>query len=177
MSFSAASCSRRMSVLFMPTAQTPLSKRISTWSFISEMSGLTTTVMPSRASAVSWKQRLLPEPVGMTTRVSRPSRAEWTASACPGRNRRKPKVFAQSVRQPAARSAAVCSQMVVSGHSSPPARPRTTRGLGSAELTITERGTRAIVDGTESKRHAASQHQAVVPSSQTVLIAPKDQTA
>src|SRR5262249_16630657 len=69
----------------------PLSRRWSTWSFMREMSGLTTTVIPSKASAVSWKQRLFPEPVGMTTSVSRPPRAESTASAWPGRNLRKPK--------------------------------------------------------------------------------------
>src|SRR4051812_48271749 len=92
MSFSAAIFSGGVSVLFMPTAQTPLSKRLSTWSFISEMSGLTTTVIPSECvSAVSWKQRLLPEPVGMMTSVSRPVMAESTAWACPGRKLRKPK--------------------------------------------------------------------------------------
>jgi hypothetical protein len=47
-------------------------------------------VVPSSASAGSWKQGLLPDPVGTMTIVSRPSIAVWTACAWPGRNRRKP---------------------------------------------------------------------------------------
>ena len=65
----------------------------SAWSFISAISGLTTTVVPSSSSAGSWKQRLLPEPVGMTTSVSRPSSADRTAFSWPGRKWRKPKCW------------------------------------------------------------------------------------
>ena len=36
----------------------------STWSVMSESSGATTTVSPLESSAGSWKQRLLPAPVG-----------------------------------------------------------------------------------------------------------------
>jgi len=52
---------------------------------------LTTIVVPSSSRAGSWKQRLLPEPVGMITIVSRPSIAARTARSWPGRNLRTPK--------------------------------------------------------------------------------------
>ncbi len=77
--------------LFTWATRTPRRPRWSAWSFMSAMSGLTTTVVPSISRAGNWKQRLLPDPVGMTTSVSRPSRTDCTASACPGRNRRNPK--------------------------------------------------------------------------------------
>ena len=45
---------------------------MSTWSFISEMSGETTSATPSPTSAGAWKQSDLPPPVGITTSESRP---------------------------------------------------------------------------------------------------------
>jgi hypothetical protein len=81
---------RAESVLWTVVTSIPRSLKTSVWSFISAMRGLTTMVVPSSASAGSWKQRLLPDPVGMMTIVSRPSIAAWTACAWPGRNRRKP---------------------------------------------------------------------------------------
>ena len=44
----------------------------STWSFMSEMSGLTTSTVPGRRRAGIWKVSDLPAPVGMTPMQSRP---------------------------------------------------------------------------------------------------------
>src|SRR3989441_2583 len=71
-------------------AARPRDLRPSTWSFMSAMSGDTTTVVPSSRSAGSWKQSDFPDPVGMTATRSRPSKTAAAASCCPGRNRSKP---------------------------------------------------------------------------------------
>ena len=57
----------------MAAAAMPRARNASTWFFMSAMSGDTTTVVPGRSSAGSWKQSDLPEPVGMTATRSRPS--------------------------------------------------------------------------------------------------------
>ena len=56
----------------------PFCARDSVWSFIRAISGLITIVEPSITSAGSWKQRLLPDPVGISATVSRPDSAERT---------------------------------------------------------------------------------------------------
>ena len=78
-------------MLLKATALMPFCASDSVWSFISAISGLITTVEPSITRAGSWKQRLLPEPVGIKATVSRPESAERTTFSCPGRNLRKPK--------------------------------------------------------------------------------------
>ena len=89
--FSSASCrSLAVIVLLKAMASKPFRSRASVWSFIRAIRGLTTIVEPLSSRAGSWKQRLLPEPVGISTSVSRPARAERTAASCPGRNRRNP---------------------------------------------------------------------------------------
>src|SRR6185295_15100835 len=102
---STASRSCGCSVLFRYDAATPSTRRPSTWSFISEISGETTRARPWRSRfaappsaavpasstiAGAWKQRLLPPPVGSTTTLSRPSRMACIASRCSGRNSAKP---------------------------------------------------------------------------------------
>jgi len=76
-----ASGSVGVSVLLRVATETPRSRRASAWSFIRAIRGLTTIVVPFRARAGNWKQRLLPDPVGMTTSVSRPSIAAWTTAS------------------------------------------------------------------------------------------------
>ena len=56
-----------------------------TWSFIREMSGEITRVSPSMSSAGIWKQRDLPEPVGMTPNTSLPSRIASISRSWPSR--------------------------------------------------------------------------------------------
>jgi hypothetical protein len=75
-----------VSVLLTNAAGRPRAVSASTWSFMSEMSGLTTTVSPGSTRAGTWKQSDFPPPVGMITIVSRPSSTASTACSCPGRN-------------------------------------------------------------------------------------------
>ena len=72
-------------------AAIPRARSPSTWSFMSAISGDTTTVVPSSSSAGSWKQSDLPAPVGITATRSRPSSTASAASRCPGRKARRPK--------------------------------------------------------------------------------------
>src|SRR3989442_7546021 len=58
---------------------------------MSEISGDTTTVSPSRASAGNWKQSDLPPPVGNKASTSRPAKASRMISSCNGRKESKPK--------------------------------------------------------------------------------------
>ena len=69
-------------------AGTPLATRPSTWSFISAMSGETTSATPgsSPIRAGTWKQSDLPPPVGSTTTLSRRSSTAWIAEPCRGRS-------------------------------------------------------------------------------------------
>ena len=60
--------------------------RLSTWSFMREMSGEMTRVTPGIIKAGSWKQIDFPAPVGMMARQSLPSRRVWMTSCWPGRN-------------------------------------------------------------------------------------------
>mmetsp|Transcript_29320 Transcript_29320/g.98151 ORF Transcript_29320/g.98151 Transcript_29320/m.98151 type:complete len:220 (+) Transcript_29320:222-881(+) len=53
-------------------ARTRSESSASRWSRISASSGTTTTVIPGVASEASWNVRLLPPPVGMRRRTSRP---------------------------------------------------------------------------------------------------------
>jgi hypothetical protein len=53
-----------VSVELRNVAGIPASVSASTWSFISAISGDTTSVSPGCSSAGSWKQRDLPPPVG-----------------------------------------------------------------------------------------------------------------
>src|SRR6185436_2394765 len=84
-----ASTSRRcftVSVESTLHAVTPLAVILSSWSLISAISGLTTTVTPGTTSDVSWYSSDLPLPVGITaSRSSLRSRCA-SASAWPGRN-------------------------------------------------------------------------------------------
>ena len=64
---------------------------LSTWSFISAISGERTSVGSGRSIAASWYVSDLPEPVGMSASVSRPAIAARTTSSCPGRKASKPK--------------------------------------------------------------------------------------
>ena len=57
----------------MAAAEMPRARNASTWFFMSAMSGDSTTVVPGRSSAGSWKQSDFPEPVGITATRSRPS--------------------------------------------------------------------------------------------------------
>ena len=62
------------------------------WSRIRLHSGLTTSVSPpTSAKPGSWKQRLLPEPVAMSTRQSSPLIVAFTTARWPGRNSCRPK--------------------------------------------------------------------------------------
>jgi hypothetical protein len=54
-------------------ARKPLRTSASTWSFMSEMSGLTTSTVPGRMRAGIWYVSDLPAPVGMTPMQSRPA--------------------------------------------------------------------------------------------------------
>ena len=75
------------SELLKSAADTPLPTSVSTWSFMSEMSGDTTTARPlSAAAAGAWKQSDLPPPVGSTTIESRPESTASMASCWSGRN-------------------------------------------------------------------------------------------
>ena len=79
--------------LFRHAAGTPLATSPSTWSFISAISGETTSArrgpaVPSSTNAGAWKQRDLPPPVGSTSTLSRPWRIASMASRCQGRNSR-----------------------------------------------------------------------------------------
>jgi hypothetical protein len=56
---------------FSAAAGTPTTESESTWSFINAMRGEMTTVRVLVTIAGSWKQRLFPPPVGMTTTASR----------------------------------------------------------------------------------------------------------
>src|SRR6185436_11495068 len=88
-STSSRSCGR--SVLFRYDAATPSTRRPSTWSFISEMSGDTTRASPRGSTmAGAWKHSDLPPPVGSTTMLSRDSRMACIASRWSGRNAEKP---------------------------------------------------------------------------------------
>jgi hypothetical protein len=51
---------------------------LSTWSFISAIRGLSTSVGVGRSIAASWYVSDLPEPVGISASVSRPSTAART---------------------------------------------------------------------------------------------------
>ena len=53
----------------------------SIWSFISAISGDSTSVGVGRNAAASWYVSDLPEPVGMIARVSRPAIAARTTSS------------------------------------------------------------------------------------------------
>jgi hypothetical protein len=70
-----------VSVLFTKAAGSPRAVSASTWSFMSEMSGETTTVSPGSMSAGTWKHSDLPPPVGRMTSVSRPASTALTASS------------------------------------------------------------------------------------------------
>jgi hypothetical protein len=72
-------------------AGTPAASSASTWSFISAMSGDTTTDSPGRTTAGSWKHRLFPPPVGKSAITSRPPSASRMISSWSGRNVEKPK--------------------------------------------------------------------------------------
>ena len=72
-------------------AGTPLACNASTWSFISAISGETTTVRPARVIAGNWKQRDLPPPVGSSANTSLPASASRMISSCKGRKEVKPK--------------------------------------------------------------------------------------
>ena len=76
---------------FRNVAGMPPACSASTWSFISAISGETTTVRPSRASAGSWKQSDLPPPVGSSAKTSLPASESRMISSCNGRNEVKPK--------------------------------------------------------------------------------------
>ena len=64
---------------------------MSTWSFISAISGERTSVGSGRSIAASWYVSDFPDPVGISASVSRPSTAARTTSSCPGRKSAKPK--------------------------------------------------------------------------------------
>ena len=59
-----------------------LALRLRTWSFIRAMRGEITMQIPSVIRAGTWKQTLLPPPVGSMASVSRPSRTEFMISSC-----------------------------------------------------------------------------------------------
>gem|GEM_PF-5672649 len=52
------------------------SNRLSTWSFINEMMGVTTKVSPSRIIPGTWKVMLFPPPVGISPNVSFPAKTD-----------------------------------------------------------------------------------------------------
>ena len=57
----------------MTVARKPLRTSASTWSFMSEISGLSTSTVPGRMRAGIWNVSDLPAPVGMTPMQSRPA--------------------------------------------------------------------------------------------------------
>ena len=87
----------------MQSAATPASRSADTWSCIRAIKGDTTTVSPSMTRAGIWKQRDLPEPVGITVSAWRPSRSASITASWPGRNPSKPKTSRSAL--PAAPSA------------------------------------------------------------------------
>ena len=74
-----------MVALLTHAADTPHAVNWSTWSFISEISGETTTARPGSTIAGAWKHRDLPPPVGRITTESRPAITHAIASGCSGR--------------------------------------------------------------------------------------------
>jgi len=56
---------------FRNVAATPPARNESTWSFINEIRGETTTVNPGRTKAGNWKQSDFPPPVGSSANTSR----------------------------------------------------------------------------------------------------------
>ena len=74
-------------VEMMARAGTPSFFSRDTWSFINAISGDTTKHRPPMASAGTWKQRLLPPPVGSSASVSLPASAARMISSCRGRKR------------------------------------------------------------------------------------------
>ena len=71
--------------LFSASAAIPLATSVSTWSFISEMSGETTMAVPSIIKAGIWKQMDFPPPVGMSTSASLCCSTWLMISSCKGR--------------------------------------------------------------------------------------------
>ena len=84
--FATRRCSTIDCELFTHAAEMPHSISASTWSFISEINGDTTTAKPGIVTAGAWKQIDFPPPVGSTTTESRCSTTARIASACNGRN-------------------------------------------------------------------------------------------
>lgn len=76
------------------TTSTPLFFKALTWSLINERRGLMTMVTPLVTPLVhtagSWKQRLFPPPVGISTKTSRPARVALIASSWCFRNELSP---------------------------------------------------------------------------------------
>ena len=70
----------------MTVARKPFRTSASTWSFMSEMSGLTTRTVPGRSRAGIWNVSDFPAPVGMTPMQSRPESTVAMIFSCPGRN-------------------------------------------------------------------------------------------
>ena len=67
---------------WMDSARMPRASRFCTWSFIRAIRGVTTSAMPSRISAGTWKQTDLPPPVGRIASTSFPSAAAEIISSC-----------------------------------------------------------------------------------------------
>ena len=63
-------------------AATPSWRSAATWSSISAISGEITTAVPGRHSAGTWKQMLLPPPVGASTSASPPATTWRTTCSC-----------------------------------------------------------------------------------------------
>ena len=77
--------------LFKNAAWIPAWFSVPTWSFISEISGEITSVIPSIINAGIWKQRDFPAPVGMIPKTSCPFNAASINCSWPWRNSSYPK--------------------------------------------------------------------------------------
>ena len=69
----------------MDVALKPVASSASTWSFMSEISGETTSTAPGSSRAGTWKVSDLPAPVGMTAMQSWPASTASITSSWPGR--------------------------------------------------------------------------------------------
>ncbi len=109
-------------------SSTPSSPIESTWSFIREISGETTSVRPPSSRAGIWYVTDLPAPVGITPRQSRPAITAWMISSCPARKLEYPNVSfnTASARAPASAARDALARAAASRNSS------TVRGVKSA---------------------------------------------
>ena len=141
-------------VLVTIATGSPAASSLACWSLMSAMSGLTTTVRPPLQKAGAWKHRLLPDPVGITTRLSAPASAARMGRSCAGRSAVTP-IWVSTSR---------------SGRGSPPGRG----GMGASSASRRARSGAAMRPSAvraspcrsrQSSRRASSRRSAVAASS------------